>query len=60
MARRFDRYLRPWGNSDVPEVEDKLRAWRHSYEIRNGVGDTISHIAQESADRIRSKSKGCG
>jgi hypothetical protein len=54
-TRAVTAILEALGRSDVPEVEEKLRDWRHLYENRNGTGDTISRIAQESADRVRQR-----
>jgi hypothetical protein len=44
-------------HSDERRVEEKIRAWRHTYENANGTGDSIAALAQKAADQIKIKAE---
>jgi hypothetical protein len=56
-TRVVEAIVEALGNSDVPEIEGKLRAWRHTYENANGTGTTLGRLALEAADRIKTRAK---
>jgi len=56
-ARAVETIVEALGNSDVPEIESKLRSWRHAYENASGTGTTIGRLAGEAADKVRSRAK---
>ncbi|MDQ3280297.1 MAG: hypothetical protein M3Q69_02680 [Acidobacteriota bacterium] len=55
--REVTTIVQALGKSNVPEIEEKLRAWRHAFENRNGAGHSLARITQEAADQVRARAR---
>lgn len=56
-TRAVETIVEALGNSDVPEIEGRLRSWRHSYENVNGTGTTLGRLALEAAEKVKQRAK---